>query len=175
MSPQRSLAGHAWRVALATLALSAATAVTAWVVGNGDELREQLGFRFAGPRREARDALESAATNMRLAAAPLLAAWVVGSHRRLRLPLDVTLALVLLLNTTAVGMALGAYGPRLLAEVALHGPLELAAFSLAGGGYLAARAGELGTGRLAIATGMAAVLVAAGAALETYVQIGADR
>jgi putative Mn2+ efflux pump MntP len=99
----------------------------------------------------------------------------VASHRRLRRPLDVTLALVLLLNTTAVGIALGAYGSRLLASVALHGPLELAAFSLAGGAYLAARAGELGAGRLAIAAGLAVVLVAAGAVAETYVQIGAAR
>lgn len=175
MSPQRSLAGHAWRVALATLALSAATALTAWLVGDGDELREQLRFRFDGPTREPRDALESAATNTRLAAAALVAAWVVGTNRRLRPPLDLTLALVLLLNTTAVGIALGAHGSRLLIEVAPHGPLELAAFSLAGGAYLAARAGGLGAGRLAVAAGVAVALVAAGAAVETYVQIGADR
>ena len=174
MSAQRSLAHEACRVALATLALASATAFVVWVVGNGDELREQLGFRFDGPTRQTRDALESAASNGRLAAAQLLAAWVVASHRRLRRPLDVTLALVLLLNTTAVGIALGAYGSRLLASVALHGPLELAAFSLAGGAYLAARVGELGAGRLAIAAGVAVVLVAAGAVGETYVRIGGD-
>jgi hypothetical protein len=170
-----SLASHAGRVALVMLGLSAATALLVWVIGNGDETRQQLGFPFDGPTHQTRDALESAATNGRLAAAALLAAWIVGSHRRLRLPLDVTLALVLVLNTTALGMALGAYGSRLLADIALHGPLELAAFSLAGGAYLAARAGGLGAGRLAVAAGGAVVLVAAGAALETYVQIGADR
>jgi hypothetical protein len=175
VSRQPSLACHAGRVALATLALTSATALLVWVVGNGDGLREQLGFGFVAPTRQMGDALETAATNGRLVAAPLLAARAVASDRRLRLPLDLTLALVLLLNTTAVGVALGAYGSRLLAEVALHGPLELASFSLAGGAYLAARAGALGAIRLAIAAGMATVLLAAGAAVETYVRIGSDR
>jgi hypothetical protein len=175
VSAQPSLLCHAGRLALVTLAITTATALLVWLVGRGDELREQLGFSFEAPPRQLGDALASAATNGRLVAAPLLAALAVGSHRRLRPPLDLTLALLLLLNTTVVGGALGAYGSRLLAALALHGPLELAAFSLAGGAYLAARTGALGAGRLAIAAGIATALVAAGAAVETYVQVGAAR
>jgi hypothetical protein len=51
----------------------------------------------------------------------------------------------------------------------------LAAFAVAGGGYLAARAGALSTGRLAAAAAAAAGLIALAAVLETYVQVGGAR
>ena len=170
-----SPARHAARVALATLALIASIGVLVWTRGAGDEARELLGFRFDRPGRHPGDAIGVAATNLRLVAAALVAAWSLRICPRLRLPLDITLAAVLALNTVAAGVALGAYGPRLLGAVAPHGPVELAGFALAGGAYLAARAGQPGAGRLALAAGGAVVLVAAGAALETYLQIGADR
>jgi hypothetical protein len=170
-----SLARHAARAAVAMLALIAGIGVFVWALGAGDEARELLGFRFDRPARHPCDAIGVAATNLRLVAAALVAAWGVRICPRLRLPLDITLAAVLALNTVAAGVALGAYGSRLLGAVAPHGPVELAGFALAGGAYLAARAGEPGAGRLARAAGGAVVLVAAGAALETYVQIGADR
>jgi hypothetical protein len=170
-----SLARHAARVALATLALIASIGVLVRTLGAGDEARELLGFRFDRPGRHPRDAIGVAATNLRLVAAALVAAWSLRICPRLRPPLDITLAAVLALNTVPAGVALGAYGSRLLGALALHGPVELAAFALAGGAYLAARAGEPGAVRLALAAGGAVVLVAAGAALETYVQIVGDR
>jgi hypothetical protein len=170
-----SLAPHAARVALVAIALIAGTALLVRALGADDRTHALLGLRFAGPGGNRADALQAAGTNLRLAAAALIAAWAVRGRPRLRLALDATLAVVAALNLATMGLALGAYGSRLLASVALHGPLELAAFSLAGGAYLAARAGELGAGRLAIAAGVAVVLVAAGAVAETYVQIGAAR
>jgi hypothetical protein len=134
-----------------------------------------LGFGFESPSRDAGDAIGVTATNLRLVAAPLVAAWGVRICPRLRPPLDITLAAVLALNVIAAGVALGAYGPRLLGAVAVHAPLELAGFALAGGAYLAARTGQPAASHPAVTAGGAAVLVAAGAALETYVQIGADR
>jgi hypothetical protein len=175
VSARGSLPGRAARVALAALAVIAATALLVSTSGADHRARDLLGLRFAGPGGHPADALQIAATNLRLVAAALIAAWAVRGRPQLRWPLDATLAVVAALNVAAAGLALGAYGDRLLASVALHSPLELAAFSLAGGAYLAARAGEFGAGRLAVAAGMAVVLVAAGAALETYVEIGAGR
>ena len=82
------------------------------------------------------------------------ARWPRGSphmSRPVAVGLDVLLGGLLALNAGLLGVAFGGYGGRLLAAVWLHGPLELAAFSLAGGAYLAARARRL-TGRaLAVA------------------------
>lgn len=168
-----SLPRRAGQVALAALALISVTALLVRALGAGQAARELLAFRFAGPPRESAAALQVAASNLRLVAGALLAAWAVRTRPQLRLPLDLTLAAVVALNSAVVGGALGAYGPRLLKALVLHGPLELAAFALAGGAYLAARAGELPSGRLAAAAVVACLLIAAGAVVETYVQIGA--
>jgi hypothetical protein len=175
VSGARALPARATRVALFALALIAATALLVAAAGAGDLAREVLGLRFAGPSGRPGDALQVATINLRLAAAALIAAWAVRGRPQLRHPLDLTLAAVGGLNVATMGVALGAYGDRLLGPVAMHAPLELGAFAVGGGAYLAARAGELGGGGLAIAAGVAVVLVATGAAVETYVQIGADR
>jgi hypothetical protein len=174
VSGARPLPARATRVALVALALMAATALLVAAAGAGDRARELLGLRFAGPSGRPADALQVATTNLRLAATALIAAWAVRGRPQLRRPLDLTLAAVGGLNVATMGVALGAYGDRLLGPVAMHAPLELGAFAVGGGAYLAARAGELGAGRLAIAAGVAVVLVAAGAVAETYVQIGGD-
>jgi hypothetical protein len=174
VSRARPLPVRATRVALVALALIAATALLVAAAGAGNRVRELMGLRFAGPSGRPADALHAATTNLRLAATALIAAWAVRGRPQLRRPLDVTLAAVGALNVATMGVALGAYGDRLLGPVAMHAPLELGAFAVGGGAYLAARAGELGAGRLAIAAGVAVVLVAAGAVAETYVQIGGD-
>jgi hypothetical protein len=175
VSGARPLPAQATRVALAALALIAATALLVAAAGAGDRARELLGLRFAGPSGRPADALQVVTTNLRLAATALIAGWAVRGRPQLRRPLDLTLAVLGALNAVTMGIALGAYGDRLLGSIALHAPLELGAFAVAGGAYLAARAGELAASRLAIAAGVAVVLVATGAAFETCVQIGADR
>jgi hypothetical protein len=170
-----SLPRHAGRVAVCALALTAAAAVLVRALGADPAARELLGFRFDPPARQPGEALRVAATNVRFVAAALVAAWAVTSRPRLRLPFDITLALLLALNVGAVGLAVGAYGARALQAVAAHGPLELAAFALAGGAYLAARDGELPSHDLIQAAAVAFPLAAVGAVVEAYVQIGDAR
>jgi protein-S-isoprenylcysteine O-methyltransferase Ste14 len=172
MSTTRSLRLHAGRVALAGVALTAGTALLVRLLDADHQARQLLGFDFNPPARRPGQAIEIGATNLRLVAAALLAAVVVHGRPQLRRPLDATLAVVLALNTATLGVALGAYGTRLIGAVALHAPLELAAFLLAGGAYLAARGPELTAGGLTAVAAVAVTLVAAGAIVETYVRIG---
>jgi hypothetical protein len=169
-----SLPRQAAGVALAGVLLAAVAALITRALGAGGA-RELLGLPFAAPAREPGEALQAGATNLRYVAAALVAAWAVTSTPCPRLPFDVTLALTFVLNVGVVGVALGAYGTRTLHSLAAHWPPELAAFALAGGAYLAARRGALaGRGLITVAV-LALALVALGAVLETYVQIGAAR
>lgn len=172
MSVARLLAHNVARVALAMLALTGGAALMVWAFGASAHVRHRLGFRFDPPAGRAGEAVQIAATNLRLVAASLLAAVVVRRLHELRRPLDVTLAAVLALNTGALGLALGAYGSRLVEAVALHAPLELAALALASGAYMTACAGDLTVAALAAVAVVAAALVAGAAVAETYVQIG---
>jgi hypothetical protein len=175
LSAVRSLPCHAGRVAVCALALTAAAAVLVRALGADPAARELLGFRFDPPARQPGEVLRVAATNLRFVAAALVSAWAVTRRPRLRLPFDITLTLLLALNVGALGLAVGAYGTRALQAVALHGPLELAAFALAGGAYLVARRGALRLGPLAATAAACAALLAAAALVETYVPIGAGR
>jgi hypothetical protein len=174
LSVAGSLPRHAAGVAAATVVVAAVAALITRAL-DADGARELLGLRFAPPAREPGEALQIAATNVRYVAAPLVAAWAVTSTPCPRLPLDVTLALVFVLNVAAVGVALGAYGPRALHSIAAHWPPELAAFAVAGGAYLGARRGRRAGRSLIPVALLALALVALGAVLETYAQIGGTR
>jgi hypothetical protein len=175
VSATRSLSRRAARVALAALALAAATALLAGVLGERAAARGLLGLRFDEPVREPGAALEVAATNLRLLAACLIAAAAVRLRSQLLPLLDGILAGLLALNAITIGLAAAGYGGRLLASLAAHGPPELAAFALAGGAYLTARAGELSAGGFAAVAAAALGLIAVAAVLETHVQIGGTR
>jgi hypothetical protein len=168
----RSLPRRACRLAVAATVLSCATALAVSALGGGEAARELLAFRFEPPPREPAEALRVAATNARLAAAALLAACAVSARPQLRPPFDLTLSVLLAFNAGLVGLAGAAYGARLVAEAALHAPLELAGFAAAGGAYLAARAGELSARGVAGAGAAATSLVVTGAVVETYFRIG---
>ena len=170
-----SLSRQAAQVAVAALALAAATALLVGALGQRAAARGLLGLRFDEPAREPRAALEVAATNLRLLAACLIAAAAVRLRSQLRPLLDGILGGLLAVNAIVIGLAAAGYGERLLASLAAHGPPELAAFALAGGGYLAARAGELSTGGFAAVAAAAVALIAVAAVLETYVQLGGTR
>jgi hypothetical protein len=172
LSPTRSLSRQAAQVAVATLALAAATVLLARALGAAAAARGLLGLRFDEPVREPGAALEVAATNLRLLAACLIAAAAVRLRSQLRPLLDGILGGLLALNAIIIGLAAAGYGGRLLASLAAHGPPELAAFALAGGGYLTARGGELSTGGFAAIAAAAVALIAVAAVLETYVQLG---
>jgi hypothetical protein len=169
-----SLPRQAAGVGLAGVLLGAVAALITRALGAGGA-RELLGLSFAAPSREPGEALQAVATNIRYVAAPVGAAWAVISTPCPRLPLDLTLGATFVLNVGVIGVALGAYGTRTLHSIAAHWPPELAAFALAGGAYLAARGAALTARGLIPVAGLAFALVALGAVLETYVQIGGPR
>jgi hypothetical protein len=91
------------------------------------------------------------------------------SHRALRAGGETLLTGLVLANVLVVGASLGAYGTRMAAAMLPHGPVELAAFALALTLYLQGRRRSLPT-RHMLATGTASLLLlAAAAALETFV------
>jgi hypothetical protein len=175
MSATRLLVGAALRLAAGALALVALGALLVAALGVGPWARDQLAFRFAEPARRPGAAFDVAAANARLAAAALLSAWAVRHRPGLRAALDPVLGLVAAANLALLAVALGAYGRPLLESVALHGPLELAAFAVCAAAYLAARQQELDRNALVGAGAAAFALLAAAAIVETHLQLGAAR
>jgi hypothetical protein len=156
--------------AASILAVVTGAAVTVILTGLPHEVRRALGFGFGGLPRSPRQALQIALDNGRLAAGTLICALVVPhlppSTRRV---LDLSLALLLALNAAAIGVAFAGYGRRVLAAVALHLPLELAALSLAGGTYLSTRRHPIGLATLSRVAVLCLLLLMAAATVETYV------
>ena len=74
-------------------------------------------------------------------------------------------------NVLIVSASLGAYGPRMARALLPHGPLELAAFALALALYLQGRRRQLPLGHVAATGAASALLLAAAAALETFVSV----
>jgi hypothetical protein len=156
-------------IALAALAVVAASVGLALALGLGHGLRSWFGFGFRHPRDVgyfAGIALE----NARVACLPIAAALALPALGRARFACDVAIALVAALNCTLVGLALAAYGGRLAASLAAHGPLELGAMSLALAVYVRARTTcpRRPLGLLRSVAGCA-VLILSAAALEVWV------
>src|SRR4051794_35344336 len=126
--------------AAAAALVVAAAALAVAATGLADDARRLLRFGFSGVEQSSAEAARIALHNARLAAGTF-----VGAAARPRIPsplrpaLDALLAALLAFNAGAVGVALGAYGSRVAGAIALHVPLELTAFSLAGGAYMQSR------------------------------------
>ena len=167
----RIATGAAWCavVALGAVAWCAGTVI---VCDAEAPLRAFLDFGFDGVPQTPGQAVAIAAHNATLAAAPLSAAAIAQRLRPIQVGVEILLAALLITNSALIGLALGAYGARLAAAVAVHLPLELAAFSLAGGTYLAATAKALGHRTLAATAAGCAVLLTAAAVAETYLPPG---
>jgi hypothetical protein len=149
------------------LTVLVATAVSS--AGLSDDARQVLGFGFGGLPGGAGAGIEIAINNAQLASAALLGAALAPRAASLALLVDVLLGALLVLNAGFLGIAFGGYGDRLLTASWPHLPFELAAFSLAGGTYLAARARRL-TGRaLAAAAAAVGALLLAGGLVEATV------
>jgi hypothetical protein len=71
-------------------------------------------------------------------------------------------------NVLVIGAAIGGYGTRMLVAMLPHGPVELAAYSLALGLYVRGRGRALPTGGIAIVACASVALLALAAALETW-------
>jgi hypothetical protein len=167
-----ALAARSASTAAGLLAAIGAVAVTVRLTGASSAARGWLAFEFSRPPATPTALLAVAAGNLRLAVAVLLAALLVGLRPAIRPALDVVMGALAGVNATAVGVALAAYGTRLLGAAA-HAPLELAAFAVAGGAYLNARRPPLDGRQLIAAAAASSLLLTAAAVLETYVQLGA--
>ena len=168
-----ALAARSASTAAGLLAAIAAVAVAVRLAGSTSAARSWLRFEFSRPPATLGETLAVATGNSRLAGAVLLAALLAGLRPTIRPALDLVVGALATLNATTAGVALAAYGTRLLKAVAAHAPLELAAFAVAGGAYLNARRRPLAGRQLMAAAAACAGLLASAAVLETYVQIGA--
>jgi hypothetical protein len=153
------------------------TALLVVVTGECADARRALGFGFGGVDRSLAQASSIAVHNAKLAGATLLCGAVAPRLPvAMRVAIDLLLALLLVVNAGAIGVAFGAYGWRAIAATAPHLPLEFAGLSLAGAAYLHARNQRpLSQRAIAAVAGGCAVLLAAAAALETYVSLEGTR
>ena len=178
-TPQRTVteiaAGAAVCAAATVVVIAAATAVVA-LSGLGDDARRALRFGFGGVESTPCEALRLVIHNARFAAGTLLCA--IAAPRlpaRTRVCVDLMLTSLLAINAGLVGVALGAYGERVAAAIALHLPLEFAALSLAGGAYMSTSKQPLAPRALARIAALCALLLACAATLETYSPLGGLR
>ena len=167
----RALVGPSALTAASLVAAIAGVAATVRLAGATSAARSALAFEFSCPPARPGDALAVAAGNLRLVGAVLLAARLVALRPEIRPALDIVIGALAAVNATTAGVALAAYGARLLRVVAAHAPLELAGFAVAGGAYLSARRRELDGHQLMTAAAASSLLLAAAAVVETYVQI----
>ncbi len=179
MSDDREVARIAFRAAgccVAAVGVVAAAAIAIGVAGASDDARHVLRFGFGGVDRSPFEAVRIALNNARFAAGTLLcAALVPRLGPRIRTLVDVLLTALLVFNAAAVGVAIAAYGTRVIAATAPHLPLEFVALTLAGGAYMQARRQPVRVSALATVAAACAVLLGVAATLETYVSMGGPR
>jgi hypothetical protein len=171
--------------ALTIATLSVAAAVR---VGWAADVRSLLAFGFAGLPPSPSTAISIFASNARLLAAVFAAVLIAQSpwlasadsaaaderhpvHVVLCGAVDVMLALAVAVNVALVGSALGAYGTRMAIAMLPHGPVELAAYSLALALYLRARRAPLAARHVATTATTCLALLAVGSVLETFIAL----
>jgi hypothetical protein len=154
--------------AAASLAIASAGVVIGCGLGHG--ARHRLGFEFGGVPRTPGEAIGIAVHNGWMAALALISAAIVPRvDAPARAFLDASLAMLLIVNATVVGITVGAYGGRAFTTLAPHAPIEFAALALGGGAYMHARKQAVPVATLAVTALLSASLLAAAALLETYV------
>jgi hypothetical protein len=157
---------------IAALLLGGAAAVAAVVAVTGRAgAREALVFSFPALPRTAGEALGILVNNARVAAGVFVAALVAqvaAPARPLVYVCDAALALAALVHVVLVGAGIAAYGGRMVAALLPHGPLELAAYSLALGLYVRVRRAPLPPRAWAATGGAALVLLAIAAPVEVF-------
>jgi hypothetical protein len=168
-----SVMTNAAALLIVAVSVEVTTALLVVVTGESAAARGALGFGFAGVDRSLAEASSIGLHNAKFAGATLLCGAVAPRLAvAIRVPIDLLLALLLVVNAAAVGVAFGAYGWRAIAATAPHLPLEFGGLSLAGGAYLHARTHPLSPRAIAAVASGCAVLLAAAAVLETYVSLG---
>jgi hypothetical protein len=172
----RDIAARAAACAAAAALVAAVSAAVIAVSGLADDVRRTLRFGFGGLERTPAEVLRIAAHNARFAAGTLVcAALAPRLPRRTRAIVALMLATVLAFNAAAVGIALGAYGGRGAAAIALHLPVEFAALSVAGGAYLSTSRRALSPAELLYVAVLCLLLLVVAATLEAYLPLGGIR
>jgi hypothetical protein len=164
---------------LAVLAVAAAVHLTA--VGPASRL---LGFHFAGiPARPSvaatvfvhnLHALLAIGGALVVAQMPYLmdrAADPGRSQRMLRVVCEVALASAVAANVMVIGVSFGAYGTKMTRAALPHGPVELAAYSLALALYIQGRRRALPARHVLAVAALSTSLLAVAAVLETFVNV----
>lgn len=164
-------------------ALTAAAVVTAVVVhlALAGEARRWLDYRFPGVPGHVSTAVWILGHNARglagvlglLMVAQLAARSPAPARAQLALRSagEVVIAAAIAANVLVIGTAIGGYGTRMLVAMVPHGPVELAAYSLALGLYLRGRRRALPTARMVMVACASVALLALAAALETWVSL----
>jgi hypothetical protein len=159
-------------------ALTAAALLAAVVVrlALGGEARRWLGYRFPGVPAHLSTAVWILGHNTRGLAGVLgllMVAQLADARAQLALRSagEVVLAGAIAANVLVIGAAIGGYGTRMLVAMLPHGPVELAAYSLALGLYLRGRRRALPVARMAVVACASVALLALAAALETWVNL----
>jgi hypothetical protein len=144
--------------------------VTAGARATGAEqlLRGWFRLRFEHPRTTT-EFFAVALNNTRVALLPFAAAYALPFVWRARFLLDLALALTASANCAVVGLALAAYGSRLLRELAFHGTFELVGLSVAFATYIYAREQRAQLSSLPHRSIASLALLALGAAVETWI------
>jgi hypothetical protein len=178
--PSASTAHFAAIVAVALTAAALLTAVVVRVALAG-HARRWLSYRFPGVPAHVSTAVWIFGHNARGLAGVLgllmvaqLAARSPAPARAqlvLRSAGEVVLAGVIAGNLLVLGAAIGGYGTRMLVAMLPHGPVELAAYSLALGLYLRGCRRALPAARMAVVACASVALLALAAALETWVNL----
>jgi uncharacterized membrane protein SpoIIM required for sporulation len=171
-------------------AIAILTAVVAVVIAAAcaGEMRSWLEFRFGGVPRTPGAAVSIFLNNMKLVVAAAIASAVAqmklraaaGQSTPIDAPMlrwvarlcELGLGLATLANVAIVGVAVGAYGRRMLVALLPHGPFELTAFCVAISLYFTARRRPLSVRDWLTALGSSAALLAAAALLETFAWLG---
>lgn len=168
-------------VAAALLALAAVAALAASIAGPA-ALRDQLAFGFPELPRTPREIASILANNVRMLGAVFVASWAAqlaagidgGTSRWARAIVRACDAAVLLSaggHALLVGVGVGAYGSRMVTALLPHGPLELAAYSVALALYASARRGAVGRRRWLATAGVSVLLLMLAAPLEVLVAL----
>jgi hypothetical protein len=178
--------------ATASLAARIAGVLTVTVLAVGlavhlesaDWARRLLAFRFPGVPAEPAVASASFLHNLHallaiggallVAQAPYLAnrtAQPGSIHRTLQGACEAVLAGGVAANVIVIGASFGAYGPRMIRAALPHGPVELAAYSVAIALYIQGRRQPLAACHVLAIAAVSTSALGAAAVLETYVNL----
>jgi hypothetical protein len=172
------------QVAAALLAFASVTAACVALAGPG-EVRNWLGFGFAGIPNSFGEILSVLFNNLRLLGGIFAASWVWQLARSSDSPhpvdawllraiggfCDMIVVGAALANALVVGAGLGAYGGRMIAGILPHGMVELGAYSVALGLYRSARHEQLDRERWLTAALLSTTGLASAAVIEVLASL----